>query len=461
MTESALHAGAAEIDITPPMGVQMCGYGPYEKRTCTEVLDPLAARALWLQTPDAAAAIVALDLCTIDAALRGRIVAELSSRCGLEDASVFVAASHTHSGPAAQRMIGWGEPDAGYLDGLPGRIAEAVVAARDAAGPAVVAAARCRIRDVGVNREQPDLGPTDTAAQVMRFDRADGRTLAAVVNFGAHAVVRYPFTSRISADWPGRACDAVREAFGGAAPLFLQGACGNINGDAMTFDRTDPPAHQAVCDARVAATAERFAGQIIPVLRRMAPAPTATLRTAWHTVALPCVRPDEAELNRTIADNGPAAESMRLEDLRPLHERIADETDAEIAFRRARFEVDSCRRQLALLESGTRQIEAPIHLLQVGGAAIVGWPGEVFVELGLELRQRSPFPLTFVAAPANDTVGYVPTPAAYESQGRPNAFGQYPVAVTPRIYGRLPFRADVGTILVERTVEMLNDFRAV
>ena len=49
--------------------------------------------------------------------------------------------------------------------------------------------------------------------------------------------------------------------------------------------------------------------------------------------------------------------------------------------------------------------------------AIVGLPGEVFAELGLDLRARSPFPHTLVLGLANEAIGYVPTRRAYDEGG--------------------------------------------
>jgi neutral ceramidase len=40
--------------------------------------------------------------------------------------------------------------------------------------------------------------------------------------------------------------------------------------------------------------------------------------------------------------------------------------------------------------------------------AWVGLPGEIFVELGIALKKRSPFPRTFIAELANENIGYVP-----------------------------------------------------
>jgi hypothetical protein len=46
--------------------------------------------------------------------------------------------------------------------------------------------------------------------------------------------------------------------------------------------------------------------------------------------------------------------------------------------------------------------------------AIVMLPGEMFVELGLEIKKRSPFAHTILIELANDSFGYIPTKRAYE-----------------------------------------------
>jgi neutral ceramidase len=45
--------------------------------------------------------------------------------------------------------------------------------------------------------------------------------------------------------------------------------------------------------------------------------------------------------------------------------------------------------------------------------AWVGLPGEVFVELGLAVKKRSPFPQTFVVELANENIGYIPDRRSY------------------------------------------------
>jgi hypothetical protein len=67
----------------------MCGYGPYEKRVCTEVLDPLYARALWLEGPQGRLLLITADLCTIDASTRQQAAAfagSVEERAKIENA---------------------------------------------------------------------------------------------------------------------------------------------------------------------------------------------------------------------------------------------------------------------------------------------------------------------------------------------------------------------------------------
>lgn len=462
VTTLALLAGVAQTDITPPLGIEMCGYGWYEKRVCTEVLDRLYARAVWLEAGGQAVAILACDLCMLDLAMHEAVARQLAAACGLRSRDLMICASHTHSGPATQFTVGWGERDPGYMARLPAALAETVLAARAAAVPARWGAARVRVSDIGVNREQPAIAPLDTAAQLFRLDRAaEGTPLAVLYNFGAHGVARYPFTSRISADWPGLAAAAIADAMGDAPALFLQGPCGNVNAHDMTFNRRAPELRQKVCDMRAGDVARRFSDQVLPALKGLQTSMPPRLRTLWKVIELPCVPSDRAEMERRLREHQPLADSMTLAQLRPLHERLRDETAAEIAWREARWNVDYARRQLELLAAAPPYAcPAPIQLLQLGDAVLVGWPGEIFVELGLELRQRSPFPLTFVASFANDNVGYIPTAAAYESKGKGNDFGRYPRDFTHFVYGRLPFREDVGRMLLDETMGLLNALAA-
>jgi hypothetical protein len=58
-----------------------------------------------------------------------------------------------------------------------------------------------------------------------------------------------------------------------------------------------------------------------------------------------------------------------------------------------------------------------LMLVAIGGLALVGMPGEIFVELGLEIKRRSPYPLTTVIGLCGGSVGYIPTEKAFREGG--------------------------------------------
>jgi hypothetical protein len=107
------------------------------------------------------------------------------------------------------------------------------------------------------------------------------------------------------------------------------------------------------------------------------------------------------------------------------------------------------RDQLELAER-PQPCRAEVQVFRIGDLAVVGLPGEFFVEYGLEIKKLSPARVTFVVGLANGCVGYVPTPEAF-AQG-----GYEP---TPWRYSRLA--PEAGSACVESAGQQLASlFRA-
>jgi hypothetical protein len=58
--------------------------------------------------------------------------------------------------------------------------------------------------------------------------------------------------------------------------------------------------------------------------------------------------------------------------------------------------------------------ETQIQAMRIGDVGLVGIPGEVFVEFGLDIKWRSPFARPLVSELANDDIQYIPTAAAID-----------------------------------------------
>jgi hypothetical protein len=88
--------------------------------------------------------------------------------------------------------------------------------------------------------------------------------------------------------------------------------------------------------------------------------------------------------------------------------------------------------------------EVEVQVIALGDRyAWVSLPGEIFVELGLAIKQDSPFEHTIVAELANGIIGYIPSRRAY-------AQGNYEVVSARCAEGS-------GEMLVDAAVEMLKE----
>jgi len=195
-----LRAGAAKIDMTPPTGVELCGYGAFLGRRSTAVHDPLYCRALVLENEQGRFVIIENDILGITADIAAMVRRGLGERLGIADDHVLMACSHTHSGPNTVHLIGWGEPDSVYVARVPDLMVMAVEQATAALQPAQLGVGRGLLENVASNRVQTTgTGLVDPELTVIRVDDREGHTLAAVVHFSAHPVTLGPANTQT---WP-------------------------------------------------------------------------------------------------------------------------------------------------------------------------------------------------------------------------------------------------------------------
>jgi hypothetical protein len=99
-----------------------------------------------------------------------------------------------------------------------------------------------------------------------------------------------------------------------------------------------------------------------------------------------------------------------------------------------------------LHKTGERTVDTSLQVLAINDTAFVGVPGELFVELGREIKKRSPFKHTYVVELANDYVGYIPTRAAFEEGGY-EVLDARSSKVAP----------EAGEIIIVECVKLLNE----
>jgi neutral ceramidase len=342
----------------------------------------------------------------------------------------MVATVHTHAGPAGLRR---GVDEA--LAGATARqIARAIAAADREKRPGVLKVGRCTVDSVSQNRRDPSW-PIDTALRLLLVDGSERGEppLAAVINFACHATVLFQTNLLISADYPGYAVRTFQKLFPDTACLFLQGACADVNPVWMEQDFAEVERVGAI----VGSAAARLALELRPLGRGQRAwnirwfeltekpvtagelLPDVRLRAASRQVELP-LRPSmppeeyEARLSELAAQRQALPPGAPVDQRRALSQEVT----------RVYIERMEAQRR-AQQPEGRRSLQSEVMALALtADLAILGLPGEFFVETAEAIRQASGVRHLLVACYANDYVSYVCPPAVYEEGG-------YEAGVTP------------------------------
>lgn len=402
-TNGELRAGANEVEITPPLGGPMAGFGARQEPS-TDVHDPLFARALAIEGEGGALVLISLD--TIDPLpeITRQVRERIAGATELGTASVALAATHTHGGPEL-----YDDFYAEWIPTLVERIADCAIGAWNAREPIEAASFAVAVEDVGWNRRGTEIVDREATGLVVR--RPSGEVVAAVVNYACHPTVLGPDNRRITADYPGYLARALKRELGPqSVPLFLQGAAGDIN-----------QGHRADLSALGAPLANRTYARAEELGERLATAVVGALPSASYTSHAPVAMSlgDWAATFRT--DLPPIDEARRrAAEAAAEAERLAGAGAEEEALQEARVAALFAGLVVRSAEDLARKGATAPTQIQVGrigetGLAIV--PGELFVEIGLAVKAASPFMPTMVVGYANDDFDYIPTAAAFSQGG--------------------------------------------
>ncbi|MBC8868715.1 MAG: hypothetical protein H8E44_04830 [Planctomycetes bacterium] len=380
-----LRVGFGQSDITPPVGAMMTGAG-LERSVGTD--DALLAKTLVVQSGDRTLAIVGVDLVKIRLDLADAAIAEAAQRTGIDRDAVMICPSHNHSSP----FVPMGGPNnKDYLSTLPGLIADSIAQAYGALQPARMFLGRSLVYEGLHNRrvvskadglvlntwlkklndleQTPQVlgteGPIDPELWVARFDALDGRVLGTLVNFTCHPALHDRRGRKWSADFPGVIADQMAHAYGEQVVcVFTQGASGNVN-----------PNTQFVPD--------------------------------WREKAAVFARAAVDAAKRATRIEGPIAVGYARRNVRAPRRDPADHREGAIA----RLDWRDPR------GVAPRSPVVPVNAARIGPLGIATNAGELFVEWGLSVKKRSPFPHTIVSELTNEWVGYEPTAQAFQHEG--------------------------------------------
>jgi hypothetical protein len=398
----SLKVGLAEVNITPPVGISLCGFG-HRKGVAESVHDDLHARAMVVAGGDVRLAVVTADIISFAPDLVARIRGLVQSSTGIPAEHVLLNGSHSHSGPTVHAFRSMGERDGPYEDVLCRKVAGAVSVACSRLEPASLHAGRAPVK-IGHNRRQlrdgrmvlghnPE-GPEAPWVDVLRVDREDGGTSGLLLSTAAHPVnLRH---LAFSAEYPGYAAAFVKRNLNGATASFAQGCCGDINCTPMS-NTLDTSVRQGETLGAAALSAAWSAD----------PVEGEAVACEVRTVDLPQIVPSVEEARQAVSQ---ATETV---------EKIEQDPEATpYLVRQVRGQIGWAEDYLAAAEKARPQAQAfEVQTMRIGNVALVAYPGEMFVDYQLTMDRESPFDRTFTLGYTNGCIGYVPTADEYPRGG--------------------------------------------
>ena len=391
-------AGAACLDITPPLGTPMPGL--FHERRAEVIHHPLLVKSFVFERDGAGIAVVVCDLIGVKRTYLDQAKARIAETVGLAPDRVLICCTHTHTGAQT------GE-DA-YTSFVIERIADVVRLAWEERQTAeigwgcgredrVVFNRRYRMSD-GQVRTNPGIGNPDVVKPVGPIDpevgtlclrQPGGETIGLLANYSLHYVGGGDHQRAISADYFGFFAQFIQRLQGETFVAALSnGACGDIN-NVNVLGNFRPKNDRYQHTARVAALV------------------AAAGFWAWNEMTFVGDVPLGAEMEEVVLKRRARPSEADLARVREI-EAQKNSIMSERAF---------VRRVLRRMADVPEDVPTWVQVLRIGDLGLVGVPGELLVELGLEIKQHSPFGHTMVLELANDSVGYLPNRRAFEEGG--------------------------------------------
>jgi hypothetical protein len=446
-TADPVRAGIAVTNITPSVGY------PQYRGASTGVLDSLHAKTVVFEQNGTLTAFVVCDLISIERELSVEVRSQAAERTGIPYTNIFVAGSHTHTGPSyhdhleayVQRSRNdelTAEDRSSYPAQLIEQIVQSVVEARENLQPVTLEDGIGEARGISFNRrflmtdgtvefnpgvENPDIvrpmSPIDPDVHIVLIRRAnDGTAIASLSVFANH--LDTTGGTEFSADYPYYLAESLKDEFGDDfISIFGTGPCGDIN-------HIDVSSKPSPTTEEIGRTLAETVKNETPTLTAVDPA----LAVKTETVLTPLQQYTEEELAWA-----------RQDDPEPLY------NERPFLQRRRQMKIIDLQE---IRESGEAipptigmkdwRLPLEVQVVRLGNeTAVVALPGEVFVELGLAIKKASPFENTMIVELANTGPAYVPNREAF-------AEGAYEV-INSRV------APGGGEMMVDAAVNMLNE----
>jgi neutral ceramidase len=375
--DHTLMAGTAKIIITPAKPIPMSGYGG-RKDPFKGVHDDIYARIVVFGDGNNKAAIISAELVGISNTFWQEVTEAIEKKTGIKKEFIFLSAVHNHNGPSTNVYNESNSPDVtAYTKELKDKLVTTTADAVRKMVPVNIGVGKGECR-MNINRRAQNgkgqislglnpYGPCDHEVGVIRVDDKAGKTLSVIMNWPCHAVVLGPKNYMITGDWPGAASRYVEKGYSEdfVAPVTI-GASGDINplyGPHIDFETNN--AYAFGKDA----IGEDLGKESLRVAREMKMFSRGVINATQRLISVPA------------KDN----------------------------------EVPGRFQQPNSTEDGALRIR--LSAMRIGNLILTGVSGEVFNQISVRMRKKSPYANTFMITHCNGSSGYLVTEEAYAEGG--------------------------------------------
>lgn len=441
-----LKAGAATSNITPPLGMEIVGnFAP--RPIAAHVHDELHARCLVLDDGSTKLVFVVADTISLSREVWDEAKQKITAATGIPAANLMFSGTHTHSSVSALTNA---DPALNYRQFIISRVVDGVRRAVNNLEPARIAWGAGKVPQHVFNRRwklkdgmtnpnpfggqdravmnpgsqlRPNLagpaGPTNPEVYCLSVQAADGRPIAVLANYWLHYVGGVP-REHLSADYFGEFCRMIERKLGsdGEHPpvvsLLANGPCGDVNNN--DYSGKTPAVSRAPYE-KIRLVAGDLAAEVLRVRETLKYQDWVPLKAAVAELELAVRRPTPEMVKWA---QGVLAKPKNIT---PIH----------------RLELPYAERTIAARDATSDKVSCVMQAFRVGDLGIAAIPFEVFTEIGLEIKARSPFKDTFTIELANGSNGYLPTPAQHELGGYETWLGTNRVEkdAAPKIVAKL------------------------
>lgn len=416
-------AGAAQTDITPPLGTII--NGEFVAFYAHTINDPLYSKALVLQDSETTLAIVIVDICAMDKEFIADVKTEITAHTNIAADNILIAATHTHFAGSILDLLG-GPCDLPYRKSLGKKIVQSVIDAKEKLTPAKVGFTAVDVPEHVVCRRyymkpgykafNPVTGgldiiktnpaggedyidrrasEVDTELMALAIQSVDGKWISFLANYSMHYVGDCA-NGTVTADYFAVFARHLTNMLG-ADENFIAMLSNGTSGEANIWDFLQPDRYPKDEHQKKELIGKDLAGKLYIGLKNMEWQTNVALSAMFKYITLDVRKPSSVEVEAA--------------------KKIVSETDYRLINPDAEAMVKIYAREQVFLNEYPDTIDFPVQALKIGDITIGALGGEFFAETGLAIKRLLNTGKYFTITMANGYIGYIPPAHEIEKGG--------------------------------------------